>query len=123
MTAAAPTLFDWDEPALPTRASDPVTSRMAAKRLRLRKRKAETMRAIGSLVSAEPGPFTADEVYDVLRAVDDRWERGWVASRLSQLGEDRLIVRRGVADGRFETPVMTWWLTGTGRAWLDEDQA
>lgn len=116
-----PTL--WDTDPLPARATDPATSKAAARRLRLRKRKAETMRAIAFLQHAAPGSFTTDEVHQLLRIKDPRWERGWVSSRLSQLVDDGLVGTAGVGEGRFDNEVLTFQLTDAGRAWIAEDRA
>lgn len=113
--AQPPTLFDAPAAPLPVRSSDPATSRAAARRLPLRKRKAQVMHAIGWHTT---GSFTADEVLDVLRVTDPRWERGWVASRLSQLKRDGLVEPVGVAVGRMGADVSTWRLTAAGREWL-----
>lgn len=117
MTAQA-TLFDAPADPLPVRSSDPATARAAARRLNMRARKRQVMEAIGFLNYGSPGSFTADEVLDLLRLRDPRWERGWVASRLSQLARDGLVERRGVAEGRMGADVMTWLLTSDGREWL-----
>jgi hypothetical protein len=116
--AQPPTLFDVPVDPLPVRSSDPATSRAAARRLPLRKRKAQVMHAISFLMVAAPGSFTADEVLDVLRIKDKRWERGWVASRLSQLKRDGLVEACGVAEGRMGADVSTFRLTAAGREWL-----
>jgi hypothetical protein len=103
-------LFDLPADPLPARSTDPATSRAAARRLPLRKRKAQTMDAIASLT----GSFTADEVLDLL----DGWDRAAVCSRLSQLRTDGLVESCGVAEGRRGAWVTTWRLTGLGREWL-----
>jgi hypothetical protein len=107
-------LFDLPADPLPARSTDPATSRAAARRLPLRKRKAQTMDAIASLT----GSFTADEVLDLLRVDDPRWERGWVSSRLSQLCRNGYVERCGVAEGRMGAWVSTYRLTALGREWL-----
>lgn len=114
---AQPTLFDAPVDPLPVRSTDPATSRAAARRLPLRKRKAQVMAAVGWLDTAAAS-FTADEVLDVLRLTDPRWERGWVASRLSQLKRDGLVEACGVAAGRMGADVSTFRLTAAGREWL-----
>lgn len=113
-----PTLFDVPVDPLPARSTDPATSRAAARRVNLRARKAAVMDAIGFLVYGAPGSFTADEVLDLLRLRDPRWERGWVSSRLSQLCRDGLVERVGVAEGRMGADVTTYRLTRDGVAWL-----
>lgn len=103
---------------LPVRSSDPATSRAAARKVNLRARKAAVMEAIGFLLYGAEGSFTADEVLDLLRLRDPRWERGWVASRLSQLARDGLVTPSGVAEGRMGADVMTFRITAEGRKWL-----
>lgn len=115
---AQPSLFEMRPEPLPVRRTDPATSRAAARRLPLRKRKRQVMEAISFLVYGAPGSFTADEVLDLVRIQEPRWERGWVASRLSQLAEDGLVERCGVAEGRMGADVSTFLLTDAGREWL-----
>ncbi len=114
---AQPSLWDLPVDPLPVRSSDPATSRAAARRLPLRKRKAQVMAAIEWLDAAAVS-FTADEVLDVLRHTDSRWERGSVSSRLAQLRRDGLVEPIGVAAGRRGVDVMTFRLTDEGREWL-----
>lgn len=117
MTAVQQSLLD-PGPRLPVRASDPPTSLLAAKRLNLRARKRQVMAAAGECWFSS---FTADDLLELLQGADRRWERGWVASRLSQLAADGLVVRSGVGAGRFDNWVQTWRLTPAGREWLAGD--
>lgn len=121
MTAVQERLdFDAPKAPLPVRSTDPETARAAARRINLRARKRQVMEAIGFLLYGAEGSFTADEVLDVLRLRDARWERGWVASRLSQLASDELVSPSGVAEGRMGADVMTFRITAEGRKWLAE---
>ena len=121
MTPQQVSLWDLPVDPLPVRSSDPATSRAAARRLPLRKRKQQVMAAV-EFVDAAALSFTADDVLDVLRQVDPRWERGWVASRLSQLKRDGLVEACGVTVGRMGADVQTFRLTQAGRDWLAGDR-
>lgn len=114
----APTLFDLAPAPLPARASDPETSRAAARSLRLKDRKREVMEAISALARFPLVSFTTDDVQAALRAQGRLYERGTVASRMSQLANDGLIVRSGVAVGASGRDVTTWRLTPEGREWI-----
>lgn len=105
------TLFDWDEPPLPLRSTDPATSRAAAKSLDLAARKQEVVDAMRLIAIS----CTAHEIVDVLRQYGSRMDIGSVRSRLNQLRKDDgrvaksgvKVVPKPVGTGRPET---TWRL-------------
>lgn len=110
------TLFDHVEPALPVRASDPATSRVAARALKVRVRQRECLEALRWIgVSA-----TADEVKRCLAEHTMERERGECASRLKELLDLGLVVRVGVKPNAKNRPVGTWTLSEAGRAYLKD---
>lgn len=113
-------LFDMDDAWLPVRSTDPATSKAAARQLRLRERKSQTMRACADCAIGVS--FTTDEVRDALRLRGVFMDRPVVASRMSQLVNDGLVVKSGVACGPSGCWVTTFRLSDAGRAWLSEDR-
>lgn len=100
-------LFDAPVSAAPSRASDPVTSRIAGRELPLRARQSEVVEALRWLgVSA-----TADEVRTVLREHGFDRERGEVASRLSELERLEVVRKVGVRKNHKNRSVATWVLS------------
>ena len=104
------TLFDFIEPALPVRSTDPATSRVAAKSVNMRERKREVLDAMSRLA----GSVTASQIQADLAAHRIVREGGSIRSRLNQLREDGLVRKVGVrvvpkpvGTGRPET---TWSL-------------
>lgn len=110
--ADALTLFDWSEPPLPVRSTDPATSRVAAKSVDMAARKQEVVDAMRLIAVS----CTADEISDRLRQYGIRMDAGSVRSRLNQLRKDDQRVRKvgvkvvpkPVGTGR---PSTTWMLT------------
>lgn len=92
--SATPSLFDWNEPPLPVRASDPATSRAAALDLaaRVKARKREVLSALEVL--GAPSTASAIKVEMVRQGVIR--EMGTIRSRLSQLRADGLVRNCGV---------------------------
>lgn len=84
--------FDWDEPYLPARTSDPETSRKAAKSVKLKERKQEVLDSLKRLGSSS----TARQIQQEMARQGIHRERGAVASRLSQLEHDHLVAKVGV---------------------------
>lgn len=107
----APTLFEWDEAALPVRSSDPETSKVAAKSIALAARKAEVLDAMRLIGHS----CTAHEILEVIHRYGSRIDIGSVRSRLNQLRKDDgkvrkvgvRVVPKPLGSGRPET---TWWL-------------
>lgn len=107
---SAATLFDFLEPALPVRSTDPATSRVAARSVDMGARKAEVLNAM-RLIGVS---CTASQITEVLREYGSLMDIGSVRSRLNQLRGDGLVapvgvrqVPRPVGTGR---PEQTWRL-------------
>lgn len=100
------TLFDFLEPALPVRSSDPATSRAAARELPLRARQQEVVDALRLLCTSA----TADEVKHALAGYGMARERNEVASRLSELERLGRVRKIGVKKNHRGKNVATWRL-------------
>lgn len=100
------TLFDFLEPALPVRSTDPATSRVAARELPLRPRQQECVEALRWIgVSA-----TADDVKRCLSEHGLQRERNECASRLSELERLGVVCKVGVRKNERNKSVATWRL-------------
>lgn len=98
---SAPTLFDWDEPVLPVRRTDPPTSRAAARSVDVQKREAEVLAVLRVLVVA-----TAGDIADELRQ-----QANCVARRLTTLELKGKVRRGGVKTGPSGRACTAWRLT------------
>ena len=86
------TLFDLPADPLPVRASDPATSRAAARSVDMGARKQEVLNAMRLLAVS----CTASEIHSVLREYGSLMDIGSVRSRLSQLRRAGLVRVLGV---------------------------
>lgn len=114
----APTLFDLPPAPLPARASDPETSKVAARQLDVRQRQAEVLRALRHLVVAS----TAEQIQERLFAFGLRREKAEIRSRLAELKDPRrftepMVRKVGVREAATGRPTTTWALTAAGTAY------
>ncbi len=112
--SAPPSLFDLPAAPLPVRASDPETSKRAARDLPLRPRQHEVVIALRHMVvSADAAAIRGW----LLAELGLHRERNEVASRLAELERmDPPLVRKGgCKEGPRGRPVALWSLTHEGR--------